>query len=176
MITGIVITIVVVLAGVLLYAAGRPDTFHISRTEFIEAAPEAIYPYMSDFHQGLLWVPFETRDPNQERTFSGPENGRGSIYEFVGNSRVGAGRLEIVAAVPPSRVVISLDMIRPMQGHNTVEYTITPVAGGSEVTWAMSGTSNYFGRLLGIFISMETMLGKDFVKGLNNLKALLEKG
>lgn len=171
----IIITSGMAVAALLFYAATRPGTFHIGRTVMIDAEPSAIYPYMSDFHQGRLWVPYEHKDPEMKRTFSGARSGNGSIYEFDGNRDVGKGRLEIVEAVEPTKVVMTLDMEEPMKGHNLVEYTIQPTAGGSEVTWAMSGRCDYMGKLAGIFINVDKMLGKDFTDGLNNLKRLVEK-
>jgi hypothetical protein len=174
MIKVIILTIGIAVAAFLLYAATRPGAFHIERTTLINVAPAAIYPYMSDFHKGLLWVPYEKKDPDMKRVFSGPDSGRGSIYEFDGNREVGKGRLEIVEAVEPTRVVITLDMVEPMRARNRVEYTIRPVSGGSQVTWAMNGTCNYIGKLAGIFINVDKMVGKDFAAGLANLKTLLE--
>lgn len=171
----IFIAIGVAVTALLVYAPTRPGTFRVERTVMIDAAPAAIYPYMSDLRKEELWVPSEKRDPAMQRTFSGAERGKGSIYEFEGNREVGQGRLEIVEAEEPDKVVISLDMIRPMQGHNIVEYTIRPEGEGSEVTWAMSGKCNYLGKLVGIFIDTDKMLGKDFAAGLANLKTLVER-
>lgn len=45
---------------------------------------------------------------------------------------------------------------------------------GSQVSWAMSGTCNYIGKLVGIFINADKMIGGDFATGLANLKSLVE--
>jgi uncharacterized protein YndB with AHSA1/START domain len=174
MIKIIFIAIGMAVAAFMLYATTRPDSFHIERTVRINAAPAAIYPYMSDFHKGKLWVPYEQKDPGMKRTFSGAESGKGSIYEFAGNKNVGQGRLEIVEATAPTHVVLTLDMTEPMQAHNRVDYTIVPMDNGSQVTWAMSGTCGYLGKLVGIFMNVDKMVGKDFTTGLANLKTLVE--
>lgn len=164
----------IAVAALLLYAATRPSTFRIERTVMIDAAPAAIYPYMSDFHKGRLWVPYETKDPHMKRTFSGPDHGKGSVYLFEGNKNVGKGRLEIVEAMEPTRVVLTLDMFEPMQCHNQVEYTIRPMDNGSRVSWAINGTCSFMGKLMGIFINVDKMMGDDFATGLASLKALVE--
>jgi len=176
MIKTILLSIGAVVVAFLIYASTRPGTSHIERTVRIHAAPEAIYPYMSDFRRGELWVPYEKKDPGMKRTFSGADKGKGSIYEFAGNREVGEGRLEIIEAVEPTRVVMTLDMVEPMKAHNIVEYTITPAGDGSDVAWAMSGTCNYVGKVVGIFINVDKMVGDDFEAGLASLKALVEKG
>ena len=39
----------------------------------------------------------------------------------------------------------------------------------------MSGPAPYITKLMGIFVSMDKMIGKDFEAGLTNLKAAAEK-
>lgn len=169
------IVIVLLVAALLVYAATGPDTFRVERTATIKAPPEKIYPYMSDFHKGDLWSPYEKKDPSMKRTFSGPASGKGAMYEFEGNKKtVGKGRLEIIEAVPPAKVVLTLDMIEPMQGHNVVEYLLEPKGDSTNVTWAMQGKNTYLGKVICLFINMDKMLGKDFEAGLANLKTLVE--
>ena len=176
MIKYISITVAVIAAVFLAYAATRPDTFRVERSASIQASPEKIYPYMSDFRKGDLWSPYEKKDPAMKRTFSGPASGKGAIYEFDGsNKTVGKGRLEIIEAVPPAKVILTLDMIAPMKGHNIVEYTLVPKGDSTKVTWAMTGRNTYLGKIVCTFINMDNMVGGDFEAGLANLKALVEK-
>lgn len=170
------IAVAVLVAGVLVYAAFQPNTFLISRSVSINAAPEKIYPYMNDFHKGDLWSPYEKKDPTMKRTFSGPASGKGAVYEFDGNKEVGKGRLEIIEAVPPTKIVLTLDMIEPMKGRNIVEYTLEPQGSSTKVTWSMRGRNNYLSKLICTFINVDKMVGGDFETGLANLKALMEKG
>jgi hypothetical protein len=165
----------VAVAGLLLYAASRPGSFHIQRRAHIAANAETIYPYLSDFRKGQLWSPYEKKDPAMQRTFSGAESGKGSVYEFSGNREVGKGRLEIVETQEPTRVVLTLDMLEPIKGHNLVTYSIRPDAGGSEVSWTMDGECNFFSKLMGIFFNLDKMIGGDFSTGLINLKTLVEQ-
>ena len=171
----IALAVAVIVVGILAYAAFQPDTFTISRSVTIKASPEKIYPYMSDFHKGDLWSPYEKKDPAMKRTFSGPESGKGATYDFDGNKEVGKGRLEIIEAEPPSKVVLTLDMIEPMKGHNTVEYTLVPKGDRTEVTWSMHGKNSYLGKIISTFVNIDKMVGKDFQTGLANLKTLVEK-
>ena len=175
MIKKIGIVALVLIAGVLAYAATRSDTFSVARSISIKAPAEKIYPYMSDFHKGALWNPYEKRDPAMKRTYSGAASGKGAVCEFEGNKDVGKGRLEIIDAVPPAHVVLTLDMLSPMKGHNIVEYALEPKGDSTNVTWSMRGKCNYFAKVLGIFINIDTMVGRDFEAGLENLKALTEK-
>ena len=171
----IAIVVVVLIAGVLVFAATRPDTFRVERSVSIKAPPEKIYPYFDDFNRWAAWSPWEKLDPAMKRTFSGAPSGKGSVYAWEGNSKVGAGRMEILESSPSSKLLIKLDFIKPFEGHNTAEYTLTPSGETTQVTWAMYGPAPYVSKLMGVFVSMDKMIGKDFEAGLANLKAAAEK-
>ena len=171
----IVIAVVVLIAALLVYAATKPDTFRVERTATINATPEKIFPFLNDFHKGQEWSPYEKKDPAMKRTFSGATSGKGSVYEFEGNKEVGTGRLEIIESAPPSRVVISLDMRKPFEGHSIIEYTLEPRGDSANFTWAIHGPNSYLAKVMGIFVSMDKMIGKDFEAGIANLKAIAEK-
>lgn len=167
--------LLIAIAGVFGYAAMQPETFRIARSATIKAPAEKIYPLMSDFRRGMEWSPYEKKDPNMKRVFSGPASGKGAVYDFDGNSEVGAGRLEITDATPPSRVVLRLDMVKPFAASNTIEYSILPKGDGSEVTWAMHGQQPLLARVMCLFFNMDKMVGTDFEQGLANLKTIAEK-
>ena len=175
MIKTIGIVFVIVIAAVLIFAATKPDTFSVQRTTAIKAAPEKIFAMLDDFHNWGSWSPWEKMDPNMKRTFSGPANGKGSVYEWDGNSKVGQGRMEITDALAPSQVTVKLDFIKPFEGHNIAEFVLEPRGDTTNVTWTMRGPSPYIAKLMSVFFSMDSMIGKDFEAGLANLKAAAEK-
>lgn len=43
------------------------------------------------------------------------------------------------------------------------------------VTWAIKRTQNHIGKTMGLFFSMDRMVGKDFELGLEKLKSIAEK-
>lgn len=174
MIRLILILLVVIIVAVLVAAALRPDTFEVTRSARIQASPERIFPLINDLHRYSTWSPFEKKDPAIKRTFSGPASGPGAIYDFDGNSQVGTGRLSITESVAPSRVTLTLDMEKPMEGHNVVEFILVPEGDGTRVTWTIRGPSPYISKLLGLFMNMDRMVGSEFEKGFANLKQVAE--
>jgi len=171
----IAIAVVVVIAAILIYAANQPDNFRVQRATTIKAPPEKIFPLIADLHSWGSWSPWEKMDPAMKRTYSGPASGKGAAYAWEGNSKVGEGRMEITEASPPSKVSIKLDFLKPLEGHNTAEFTLEPKGESTNVTWAMYGPSAYIAKVMGVFVSMDSMIGKDFEAGLANLKAAAEK-
>ena len=109
------------------------------------------------------------------RFASGAASGKGAVYEWDGNKNVGAGRMEIIESVAPSKVSIKLDFLKPFEGHNIAEFTIVPSGDGNTVTWAMFGPSPLMMKVMGTFMNMDRMIGDDFAAGLANLKAIAEK-
>ena len=169
------LVVIVLVAALLLYATTRPDSFRVERSISIQAPPEKVFALINDFHRFGAWSPWEHLDPKMQRSFSGPDRGKGAVYAWHGNEEVGAGRMEIMDAVPPSKVLIKLDFLQPFESHNTSEYTLRAQGDSTAVTWAMYGPSPYITKLMGIFSSMDSMLGKDFEKGLAQMKAQTEK-
>lgn len=171
----IAIIVVVLIAAVLVFAATRPDTFRVERTTSIKAPPERVFALINDFDHWGAWSPWEKMDPAMKRTHSGAANGKGAVYAWEGNNKVGKGRMEILESSPVSRVAIKLDFIKPFEAHNIAEFTLAPQGDATHVTWAMHGPNPYFAKVMHVFFSMDRMVGKDFETGLANMKAAAEK-
>jgi len=175
MIRKIAIAIVVLIAGLLLYAATKPDSFRVERTASIKAPPERIFPLIEDFKRWDAWSPWEKKDPAMKRTFGVTTSGKGARYAWQGNGEVGKGSMEIAESSPPSRLTIKLDFIEPFEGHNIVDFTLEPRGGSTIVTWAMHGPMPFVSKVLSVFCNMDSMIGKEFEAGLASLRAAAEK-
>ena len=175
MIKVILIVVVVLIAGILAFAATKPDTIHVQRSVSIKAPPETIFPFIDDLHRWSAWSPYETKDPAMKRTLSGAASGKGAVYEWDGNSSVGKGRMEITASTPPLKDTIKLDFIKPFEGHNVAAFTLEPKGDTTTVTWTMDGPAAFVSKVMQVFVDMDNMIGKDFAAGLANLKAIAEK-
>lgn len=174
MLKTILLLLAVAIVAVLAFAATRPDSFRVERSATIKAPPEAIFAYINDFHNWPQWSPYETKDPAMRRTLSGAESGEGAVYEWQGDKNVGEGRMEITRSVPSSEVQIKLDFVSPFEAHNVAQFTLEPAGDATRVTWAMDGPSPFIAKLMGLFFSMDKMIGTDFAIGLANLKARTE--
>jgi uncharacterized protein YndB with AHSA1/START domain len=171
----IAVLLAAAIAVVLILASRKPDTLRVQRAASIKAPPEKIYPLISDFHQWRAWSPYEDRDPNLQRSYSGAASGRGAVYEWNGNKNVGSGRMEILDAPPAQKVVIKLDFLKPFEAHNTAEFTLLPQGDTTTVTWLMHGPAPFMSKVMQVFMNMDNMIGKDFAAGLANLKRVTEK-
>ena len=171
----IVIAVVVLVAGVLLFAASRPDTFHVQRTASIKAPPEKIFALINNMQRFISWNPFTRKDPNIMESYSGPASGKGAVTAFDGNREVGKGSLEITDSLSPSKVMMQLRMTEPMQVSNQIEFTLEPQGDVTQVTWSMRGPVPYFAKVIHLVFNMDRMVGDEFATGLASLKAIAEK-
>jgi hypothetical protein len=151
------------------------DTYTVERSLTIDASPARIYDQIANFHHWTGWSPWEGVDPDLRRTYSGAESGTGAVYGWSGNRKAGQGRMEITGATEPSRVQIDLTFEKPWKSRNDTVFTIEPEGAGSRVTWLMTGRKTFMTRVMGIFKSMDKLLGPDFERGLADLKATSEK-
>lgn len=87
---------------------------------------------------------------------------------------VGKGSIRIVDSAP-RQVTMRLDMLEPFEGHNTVEFRLAPQGDTTAVTWAMHGPNPFLAKLMGVFLNMDRMIGRDFEAGLADLKARAER-
>jgi uncharacterized protein YndB with AHSA1/START domain len=169
------VILAIAIAVVLALAVTKPDALRVQRAIVIAAPADRIFPLISDFHQWLNWSPYEQKDPAMKRTYEGADRGKGAVYAWNGDRNVGSGRMEILEAAAPSKIVIKLDFFTPFEGHNTAEFTMLPQGDGTHVTWLMHGPANFMSRLIQVFINLDNMIGRDFEVGLANLKTLTEK-
>jgi uncharacterized protein YndB with AHSA1/START domain len=149
-------------------------TFKVEREIRVDAPPPALYERIVDFHRWSAWSPFEELDPTMERTFEGPASGVGSIYEWSGNMKAGTGRMEMVEADRDRRIVIDQRNLKPMKSRSTVTFSLVGVDDGTAVTWSMTGPVTSMTRVMGVFRSMDKMVGPIFEKGLAKLKTEAE--
>jgi len=175
MIKIVAIVAAILIAGVLIAAATRPDTFRVQRAASIKAPPEKIFALINDFKAWATWSPWEKKDPAMKRTYGATTSGKGAAYAWEGNKDVGQGSMEITESSPPSKIAVRLDFLKPFEAHNIVEFTLEAKGDATSVTWAMRGDTPYFAKIIHVFINMDDMVGKDFEAGLANLKAVAEK-
>jgi carbon monoxide dehydrogenase subunit G len=170
----ILISIVVVVAVFVALASMQPADFKIARTATVDAPPAKVFAIVNDIHRWNDWSPWFKMDPAMKVTYAGPATGVGASEAWVGNSKVGEGKMTLVASQPNELVTFQLDFVKPMQASNKVDFAFKPAGKGTEVTWTMSGTNNFVGKAFGLIMNMDKMIGGDFEKGLAGLKGLAE--
>lgn len=153
--------------------AGQPGEFTYTRSLQMPAPPEKIFPHVNDLHQWNAWSPWAKLDPNATPTFSGADAGLGASMAWSGNNKVGQGKMTIIESQPSRSIRFRLEFLKPMVATNIAEFTFQPEGNQTRVTWAMTGKNNLMGKIFGLFVNCDKMVGGQFEKGLANLAKLV---
>ena len=151
------------------------SNYTVERSTKINAPASAIYEQIADFHRWTAWSPWEGLDPDMKRTYSGPESGPGAAYAWSGNRKAGEGQMEITQAAPPSRVEVALDFLKPFKSSSITTFDLVAEGEATRVIWTMTGPKTLMTRVIGLFKSMDKMIGPDFEKGLDRLATVTER-
>lgn len=168
-IVGLIVGVCVSL--VLAVPALLPSTVVVERSVDVKASPSEAYAVLADLNQFVQWNPWSEIEPNVKVQVTG--KGLGSTYTWEGE-KTGAGKMTLTALRPNLLVQVAMEFLKPMPGVATSLWEISPTqAGGATVNWRYIQEVTYFKRWLGL--AMNSAMGPVFEKGLNNLKAKLEK-
>jgi carbon monoxide dehydrogenase subunit G len=147
------------------------DTYTVERKIHVDAPASAVYERIADFQRWPAWSPYEELDPDMDRTYAGAQSGVGAVYEWSGNLKAGAGRMEIVDAVDDGRVLIDQRNLKPFRSESTTTFALDDSGDRTAVTWSITGPVTLMTRIMGLFRSMDRMVGPLFERGLARLKA-----
>ncbi len=174
MLRKLLIALAVLVLLFLGYVVSRPSTYAVERSASISAPPAVVFSQVADFGRWEAWSPWSKLDPNQQTSFTGQPGTVGAVMEWSGNKDVGKGRMTITEARPGERVGIDLAFIEPFASRADTAFELTPDGEATRVTWTMKGNMGFMEKAVGIFMDMDGMIGKDFEKGLAQLKAVSE--
>ncbi len=171
---GIVVVVAICVLGFLAVVAMQPTEIHVERSTTIEATPAQVFAHVSDLRKFVEWSPWSDLDPNQTSEFSDPSSGEGAWYSWSGNKDVGVGKMTITEVVTNEKVVEELAFFEPWESKGLVSFLLAPAGKGTQVTWTFDENAGFMMKAMGLFMSMDEMLGADYEKGLAALKTTVE--
>lgn len=164
----------VIVAVIALLGYTGADTYRYERSTTIAAPPEAVWNHVSTLGAMDTWSPWNELDPNMKKSIEGTDGTVGATSRWEGNKDVGKGEQRIDSVAPNNLVRTRLKFIEPWTSECDVLVQLAPEGDGTKVTWAMLGENDFMGKLMGKFMDMDAMIGKDFDKGLGMLKEQAE--
>lgn len=170
----VLIFIAVVIGGLLIYASFQPKDYFITREIKIKASAEKIFSWINNSKKANEWMPWVELDPQVIMSYSGPDEGVGSVSSWVSEGQMGTGSAEVMESVSNQVVKTRLIYTKPFETTQFAEVSITPEDEQSKVTWSVKGENNLIGRFFCIFMNMDKMVGGLFDKGLAKLKTKVE--
>ncbi len=164
----------VIILFILGYAAMQPAAYTLGRSVVINSTPEKIFPHINSAQKLNEWMPWAAMDPNMKTNFDGPAEGVGSVMAWDSQGDMGVGQSTITESISNSRVRTKIEYYKPMEMNQISDITLTPEVDSTKVTWSVNGENNFIGKIFSMFVNMDKMVGPEFEKGLNTLKAKVE--
>lgn len=150
-----------------------PGHIHVERSIVINQSPSMVYNYSGDLKNYQQWSPWYELDTAAAYTYSENTTGKGANMSWESEVKnVGKGSMTINEAVKDSKIGLDLNFME--NGVAQGSYLFTPEGKGTKMTWTLDfeAGKNPLMRIMGKF--MDGMVGPDFERGLNKLKAKLE--
>jgi hypothetical protein len=93
---------------------------------------------------------------------------------WAGNRNVGVGSMTIIESRPDNYIQFKLEFLKPFKATNRAEFNFEFDGENTTVTWRMTGTNDFVGKLMGLLMNCDKMVGGQFEKGLVTLKSVVE--
>lgn len=173
-------TLLYILAGIvlliLILGAIAPKTYNVSRSIEIAQPKSKVFENLRFLKNQDQWSPWNKKDPNMEKKFTGTDGEVGATSYWNGNKDVGEGEQEITMIVDGERIESELRFLKPWKSTSDA-YLMTEEVNGNttKVTWGFSGKNKFPFSIMMLFMNMDKAVGKDFEEGLASLKDILEK-
>lgn len=152
----------------------QPKEIFIKESMVINASSEAIFKEINNFRNWHAWSPWANLDPNSTEEHTGSVEGNGAIFSWAGNKDVGVGSMTVTKSQPYDRIEIKLDFTAPYVASNLVIFELTPNGNATNVTWSLEGENDFMGKAMCLIFNCKKMISKQYIKGLNNLKNVVE--
>ncbi|WP_420602103.1 SRPBCC family protein [Flagellimonas sp.] len=173
-------TLLYILAGIvlliLILAMIAPKSYNVSRSIEIAKPKNEVFENLRFLKNQDAWSPWNKKDPNMEKKFTGTDGEVGATSYWNGNKDVGEGEQELTKIVDGERIESELRFLKPWKSTSDA-YLLTEDAGAgsTKVTWGFSGKNKFPTSIFMLFMNMDKAVGSDFEEGLASLKTLLEK-
>lgn len=166
----VVLLLVFVVGGLLL-----PSKYEVTRVVTINAPADKVHAVIGDLKQWPKWGSWWRTYPDIKNDHTGDGVAAGSKLAFS-SEKSGDGVIEIIKT-DPATGLFTLVTFEPGKEDWKMNSDLmySPDGTGTKVTWKAHGDmgGSLVGRWLGVTM-FDSMMGKDFEKGLANAKEIIE--
>lgn len=140
----------------------------------INAPKEKVWQQISSMKSFNEWNPWMDLDKNMKIAYTGNSGEIGDKYCWDSkNDDAGAGCQEIKETVASERQRTEMIFKRPFEGQALSDIVLVSEGNSTKVTWSMNTKQERWMKIMRPM--MDYQMGKSYEKGLNKLKALVEK-
>jgi hypothetical protein len=136
-----------------------------------------VFAFVKQLKNQDLYSTWQQMDPNMEKSYTGIDGTVGFTSSWKSKNReVGAGSQTILRLIDGDSMVCKIAFKEPFESVNENYFTTTSMDSlKTRVEWGFHGAFPYPLNLFAALMDMESMIGKDFQQGLENMKGILEK-
>lgn len=148
-----------------------PTQYTVTRTQMIEAKPAAIHSFVNDLTKWNAWTPWKDEDPSVVITQGKKKSGVGASQSWDGKD--GTGSLTVTKSSKKEGIDYDLTFNNDaLKSKAFIHYR--DMGGNTQVNWTMSGDMEV--PVVGGYLAMtmDSMVGDMFQKGLTKLKEVVE--
>jgi len=172
-IIGRILLVLVIILAIIHFMA--PKEFKVERSVVVNAPAEIVFKNLNSWDAFKEWNPWGDLDSTMKIETEGENGTVGSVYKWEGNDKVGKGRMVKTLVDSNKRVEYDLIFTEPWEDKNKGFMTMESQGDTAyKVSWGFAGDNKFPFSVMSVLMNMDAMLGKDFEKGLNKLKALAE--
>jgi len=171
----VVVLCLVLAVGVIFVAGGLmlDKSYDLNRSIIIDASPRDVHAFAGDLEKWDQWMPWWEEDQSIEVTRGKKTEGVGASQTWT--SEQGNGEITITASDRKTGIDYDMAFIsgeKRMPSKGAIRYE--EVGKKTRVTWSMKGEMNI--PIMGGWLAatMDMSMGKQFDRGLANLKAKVE--
>lgn len=148
-----------------------PTKYTVTRTQVIPGKPASIHTHVNDLTKWEGWAPWKDEDPSLIVTLGDKTSGVGANQTWLGKD--GNGQLTFTQSSPEKGIDYDLSFNNGLY-KCTAFIHYRDIGGSTQVTWTMKGDMA-FPVIGGYFaLTMDSMAGPMFQRGLTKLKSVVE--
>lgn len=147
------------------------EHIHMERSTTIDAPMDFVNEHINSLADMNEWSPWVDKDPEMTSSIEGEDGTVGAIYKWSGNDDVGTGSQAITEI---GEGMIKTHLVFEGMGEADATVKLEEADGKTTATWHYDQDVTFPGTIFMMFMDMEEMLGPDYQKGMDNLKALVE--
>jgi uncharacterized membrane protein len=173
----ILVILILIISIVLIAAYFMPKNYVVEREIIIDKPADSIFNYVRYLKNQNEFSVWANIDPKMKSAIKGTDGSVGAVSVWQSDLKeVGEGEQEITKITEGKRIDFFLRFKKPMED-TAVGFMSTDAltTNQTKVKWGISGVIPYPSNIMLPLLHMDKMIGNDLQKGLENLKAKMEK-
>lgn len=165
---------IVLVLGLFIFSLFLSPSVKVERSLLMPATAGAIFPLVNVVRNWELWSPWKEQDPMVKITYGEKESGVGAGYSWESHNRnVGRGHMSVTESREDQYIATNTDF--GGMGMAKGYFRFDPMPEGTLVTWGMICDMGQHPLRKVMGLMMDKWVGKDFEKGLGNIRHLLQR-